>query len=30
MMSRSPDEGITWSEPEMVIPGFALGGNQTL
>ena len=30
MMSRSSDEGITWSEPEMVIPGFSLGGNQTL
>jgi sialidase-1 len=30
MMSRSHDEGATWSAPEMVLPGFSLGGNQTL
>jgi sialidase-1 len=29
MMSRSHDEGATWSSPEMVIPGFALGGSLT-
>lgn len=29
MLSRSHDDGATWSSPEMVLPGWSLGGNQT-
>ena len=29
MLSRSHDEGATWGPPEMVVPGWSLGGNLT-
>jgi hypothetical protein len=29
MLSRSHDNGATWSPPEMVVPGWFLGGNHT-